>query len=158
MCATRIATDDTPSHPEFRRHERGRLACTVFLLLPNRRIVEARTVDISVGGMRLVTPMNLPLRLVCGAKLIVPGIPSGAHTVMAQAQVSNIVFSGRENGFLVGLRFTSLPASGLQAISAYLHEKFMHTSYRRRMSRPQHIAGDAPPAPPGAKADKPGTA
>lgn len=158
MCATRISTDDMPAHPEFRRHERGRLACTVFLLLPNRRIVEARTVDISVGGMRLVTPMNLPLQLVCGVKLIVPGIPSGAHTVMAQAQVSNIVFSGRENGFLVGLRFTSLPTSGLQAISAYLHEKFLHTSYRRRAPRPQHIAGDQPQPAPDGKADKHGPA
>lgn len=142
MCATRISADNTQSHPEFRRHERGRLACTVHLLLPNRRILEARTVDISVGGLRLVTPVNLPLQTPCGVKLVVPGIPSGAHTVMAQAQVTNIVFSGRENGFLVGLRFTNLPESGLKAVSDYLNEKFMHTSYRRRMSRPQHIPGN----------------
>lgn len=141
MCAFRVFADNTPSHPEFRRHERGRLACTVHLLLPNRRILEARTVDISVGGLRLVTPLNLPLQTMCGVKLVVPGIPSGTHTVMAQAQVSNIVFSGRENGFLVGLRFTSLPASGLQAVSDYLNEKFKHTTHRGRMARPQHIPG-----------------
>ena len=143
MPASRPFSDVRHSPDEFRAHERGLIASTTHLLLPGRRIVEARTLDLSAGGLRVVAPVNLPLSLVCGVRLAVPGIPTGAHTVMARVQVMNIVFSGKENGFVIGLRFTSLPRQALGAIEAYLHEKFTYTSYLARRRRP---AGVPPPA------------
>ena len=108
---------------EFREHARARLACTVHVMLPGRRIVEARAVDISVGGLRLLVPTNLPLQSVHNIRLGVPGGPDGTHTVMARAQVMNIMFSGKENGFMVGMRFTSISPAAVEAIEQYLHER-----------------------------------
>jgi c-di-GMP-binding flagellar brake protein YcgR len=127
--------------PEFRQHERSRFASTAHLLLPNHRIVEARTIDISAGGIRLLVPANLPLHLMCNVKLTVPAIPCGSHTVMARAQVSNIVFSGKESGFLVGLRYISISKAALQAVEHYLHEKFTHTRRTGRTRRPSASSG-----------------
>lgn len=136
MPASRPFPNVRQSHSESRAHERGLIASTTHLLLHGHRIVEARTLDLSAGGLRVVAPVNLPLSLVCGVRLVVPGIPTGAHTVMARAQVMNIVFSGKENGFVIGLRFTSIPRPALAAIEAYLHEKFTYTSYLARRRRP----------------------
>jgi|GEM_PF-3216479 Predicted glycosyltransferase len=120
---------------EFREHARGRLVCTVHVMLPGRRIVEARAVDISVGGLRLLVPANLPLQSVCNIRLGLPGGPDGAYTVMARAQVMNIMFSGKENGFMVGMRFTSISPTATEAIEQYLRER---PRYGRHTGAPVH--------------------
>jgi hypothetical protein len=144
MPASRPPSEVRHSPSELRAHERGLFASTTYLLLHGHRIVEARTLDLSAGGLGVVAPVNLPLHLVCGVRLVVPGIPSGAHTVMARAQVMNIVFSGKENGFAIGLRFTSISRQALAIIEAYLHEKFTYTSYLSRRRRPAATPGPAP--------------
>lgn len=120
---------------EFREHARGCLVCTVHVLLPGRRIVEARAADISVGGLRLLVPANLPLQSVCNIRLGLPGHPDGAYTVMARAQVMNVLFSGKENGFMVGMRFTSISHTAMEAIEQYLRER---PRYGRHASGPVH--------------------
>lgn len=131
------------SYAESREHERGLIASTAHLLLPGQRIVEARALDLSTGGVRLVAPINLPLRTVCGVRLTVPGIPSGARIVMARAQVMNIVFSGKESGFVLGLRFITISRPALAAIEQYLHEKFTNM---KSLARPRRPAGAPAPA------------
>jgi c-di-GMP-binding flagellar brake protein YcgR len=120
---------------EFREHARGRLVCTVHVMLPGRRIVEARAVDISVGGLRLLVPTNLPLHSVHNIRLGLPGNPEGSYTVMARGQVMNVMFSGKENGFMVGLRFTSISHAAVEAIAQYLHER---PRYGRHAGAPAH--------------------
>ena len=109
--------------PEYREHARGRIACTVHVMLPGRRIVEARAVDISIGGLRLLVPANLPLHSVHNIRLSLPGGPDGVQTVMARAQVMNVMFSGKENGFMAGLRFITISRSAVEAIEQYLQDR-----------------------------------
>lgn len=109
--------------PEFREHERGRINGTVQVLMPGRGILEARAMDIGAGGLRLVAPVNMPLDAMCNIRLTVPGGPGGSQIVMARAQVVSNLFSGKEDGFIVGLRFTSISASAQETIEQYLQDR-----------------------------------
>lgn len=132
MPATSAFEDAVRSGAALRRHKREYFASTVQLLTPQRRIVEARTLDISLGGLKLVLPANLAVGSRCGLRMVIPVVPFGARTIVAEAEVASIVFSGRENGFLAGLRFTTLPQEPHAALQAYLHERRAHRTYRVR--------------------------
>ncbi len=133
MPASPAFEDVVRSGAELRRHEREYFASTVQLLLPQRRILQARTLDISLGGLKLIVPANLAVGTRCGLRLVIPVVPYGARTIVAEAEVASIVFSGRENGFLVGLRFTTLPQEPRAALLAYLRERRAHRAHRSRM-------------------------
>ncbi len=106
-----------------RRHDRARFAASVRLLLSTGYVVEARTLDISLGGVQLLLPLNLPVDTVCRLQLSVPAQPCGTRTVLAEAKLTSILFSGRENGFLAGLRFTRLPAASQAGLEDYLRQR-----------------------------------
>lgn len=129
----------------LRRHEREYFASTVQLLTPGRRIVEARTLDISLGGLKLVLAANLAVGSRCGLRLVIPVVPFGARAIVAEAEVASIVFSGRENGFLAGLRFTTLTQEPRAALQAYLRERCAHRAYRVRARQLADSAGSAVP-------------
>ncbi|NML14019.1 PilZ domain-containing protein [Azohydromonas caseinilytica] len=133
---------------EFRRHQRERFVSTVHLLLPGRRIVEARTLDISVGGLLVVSPLSVPDHAVCGVRLLVPAIPEGTFQVLARAQVVSNRFSGKENGFLMGLRFTALPRASLAAIREYLADKTTNAARPNRLRGYSPGADESEDAPP----------
>ncbi|WP_028999415.1 PilZ domain-containing protein [Azohydromonas australica] len=107
----------------LRRHVRERFATTVQLTLPNRRVLRGRTLDISLGGMQLVLPESLPLHGECELSLTIPAIPMGAKVITARARVTSIVCSGRERGFLTGLRFTTFPTASRAALLRYLQAR-----------------------------------
>lgn len=127
------APTDFASHVQSgiaaRRHPRARFASTVHLRLPNGRLVEARTQDISLGGLQLVVPGSVAPGTLCDVRLLIPAIPFGVRTVTAQAEVVSLVFSGKASGFVIGLRFTSIPESSTAAIQTYLQERNAHKSF-----------------------------
>lgn len=129
-----------PLHAALRRHVRERFAATVQLMLSNRHVLQGRTLDISLGGMQLVLPESLPLHSECGLSLTIPAIPMGAKVITARAQVTSIVCSGREHGFLAGLRFTSLPTASRTALLSYLQARGID---HPQPGRPRNRAGDA---------------
>lgn len=103
-----------------RRHARSRFAATVQLCLACGQIVEGRTLDISLGGLLLLLPLNLPVETTCRLRLLVPAAPSGTRELTAEVQVASMVLSGRQGGFLAGLRFTRLPPASQAGLEAYL--------------------------------------
>lgn len=107
----------------LRRHVRERFATTVRLALPHQRVLQGHTLDISLGGMQVVLPESLPLHGECGLSLTIPAIPMGARVITARAQVTSIVCSGREHGFLTGLRFTTFPTASRAALLRYLQAR-----------------------------------
>lgn len=116
-------------HPDaaLRRHVRKRFATTVRLALCDHRILQGHTLDISLGGVQAVLPESLPLRSDCWLSFAIPAIPIGARVITVQAQVSSVVCSGRESGFLVGLRFTTFPTASRAALQRYLSTRgFIH--------------------------------
>lgn len=104
----------------WRRHDRSRFAATVRLQLASGRVIEGRTLDISEGGLLLLLPLNLPVDTACRLRLLVPASPSGAREVTAEARVASIVLSGRQGGFLAGLRFTRLLPASRAGLENYL--------------------------------------
>jgi hypothetical protein len=118
-----------------RRHNRARFAASVRLRLSTGCVVEARTLDISLGGVQLLLPINLPVDAVCQLQLSVPAQFCGTRTVVAEAKVASALFSGRENGFLAGLRFTRLPAASQAGLEDYLRQRAPQPHGSRRRSR-----------------------
>ncbi|WP_157268133.1 PilZ domain-containing protein [Azohydromonas aeria] len=127
------ASTDFASHVQSgvaaRRHPRARFASTVHLRLPGGRLVEARTQDISLGGLQLVVPGSIAPGTPCDVRLLVPAIPFGVRTVTAQVEVVSLVFSGKAGGFVIGLRFTSIPEASTAALQAYLQERSAHKAF-----------------------------
>lgn len=138
MPAESTPTQKVGAGTESRQYPRERFASTVQLLLSGRHIVEGRSLDISVGGLLVVVPVNLAVQSNCTIRFLIPGIPDGAHQVMARTQITSNVFSGKENGFLVGLRFTTIGEVSLSAIREYLHERIVNTH------RPNRLRGYSP--------------
>lgn len=122
--STLRTTKSTPLPPAaLRQHARERFKAAVQVKLADGRLVEAHTLDISLGGVQLVLPVNLQQHSLCALRLCIPGIPLGVHVFMAQAEVASIVYSGREGGFVAGLRFTALPAASMAALQDYLQAR-----------------------------------
>jgi c-di-GMP-binding flagellar brake protein YcgR len=125
----------------LRRYVRERFGATGQVKLADGRVLEARTLDISLGGVQLVLAANLPVHGLCTLRLRIPAIPLGVHTLTAQAQVASIVCSGREGGFVAGLRFTALPAASLAALEAYLQARDAQHARHNRPRTPGAYGG-----------------
>ncbi|WP_298234990.1 PilZ domain-containing protein [uncultured Azohydromonas sp.] len=90
------------------------------LLLPDLDAIEVRTVDISSGGVGIVSPLNLLPGTPCEIHLRFRKIPIGMENVAMQAQVAYCVLSGREQGFLSGIQFVEPSREALKAIDRYI--------------------------------------
>lgn len=108
MIAPREVKDWVTSGPERRVHARKPFSCTAYLRLPTQQVLEVHTVDLSCGGIGIVSPVNTPPGWLCDITFNVTREPSGVDHVMAQGRVAYSVLSGREYGFLVGLQFVNL--------------------------------------------------
>jgi c-di-GMP-binding flagellar brake protein YcgR len=135
------------SNTALRRHVRERFATTGQLTLSDQRVLQGRTLDISLGGLQVVLPQSLPLQGECGLSLTIPAIPMGAKVITARAQVTSIVCSGREHGFLTGLRFTTFPTASRAALLRYLQARDLHP--HPQPGRLRSHAGDTGQGAPG---------
>lgn len=106
--------------PERRRADRKLFRGPAQLLLPTREIQQVRTLDISLGGIGLVTSSNLPRDAVCDIKFRAPLLADRIEMLMARGRIAYSVLSGKENGFLVGLQFTEIAPSVLALIRQYM--------------------------------------
>ncbi|MCX9157363.1 PilZ domain-containing protein [Niveibacterium sp. 24ML] len=111
-----------PSKPssDRRQNERKPLRTTSYLRLPGSRPTAVRSVDISLGGMSIIATANPPSKTSCVLRVGLPAGAQGIKLVEVEAKVLHSVFSGREDGFKVGLSFVNLGAEARQAISSYL--------------------------------------
>lgn len=113
--------DPAPNPSNDRRqNERKPLRTTSYLRLPGARPVAVRSVDIGIGGISVIAAANPPAKTSCVIRVGLPAGALGIKLVEVQASVLHSVFSGREDGFKVGLNFVSLSAEARQAISSYL--------------------------------------
>ncbi len=93
---------------ERRSGPRLRLRTNAFLLLPDGRRLEVRTLDISGGGMGIVADVDLRSGSLFGLSLSLPLRPRGQAQFEVRVQVVNCVFDGTERGFRIGLEFLAL--------------------------------------------------
>lgn len=96
----------------FRTHATLRSAGKVFTV---------RTLDVSLGGMAIVCDFNLPAGMSAELAFNVP-LATGRNVVPVQVKaiVVHSMFSGSEDGFKTGLKFTGLDDASAAALKQYI--------------------------------------
>ena len=108
-----------------RTTERKTFRAPALLRLPDRQVIEVRTFDISVGGIAIVTPMNLRQDGVCDIRVRSPILAEGLDVLLARARIAHSVLSGKEKGFLIGLEFVEIHSSMTEIIKRYVSIKHL---------------------------------
>lgn len=106
----------TPSHQNSRQ-KRKPLASAAQLLFTHRDPINVRTIDISTGGIGILTSENLPIGTNCTLSI---RMPTG-QTLKTQAQVTYSILRGK-GGFRIGLRFLSIDPIAVSVISKFMME------------------------------------
>ena len=103
-----------------RRQERKPLRTNAMLRVPGAAPIRVRTLDISVGGMGVVASLNPHPGVACSMAIAPPASASGAPTIAIPATVVHSIFSVREGGFVIGLRYGELSDEAVEAITRFL--------------------------------------
>ena len=112
--------DPSKNRPDRRRYERKALRCAAHLLVPGRQPLAVRALDICPDGMGVVAPVNIPTSARCVVRFAIPLMPRAGTCVEVQVSVIHSVYSASEDGFRIGLRFTSLAPEIALAISQFM--------------------------------------
>ncbi len=108
-----------------RSSERKAFKAPALLRLPDQQVIEVRTTDISVGGIGVVTPMNLRQDAVCDIRVRPPIFTEDMGLIVARGRIAHSILSGREKGFLIGLQFLEIPSSMADLIKQYVNIKHL---------------------------------
>ena len=106
---------------ERRQQQRKPLRANAELLLPGAAPVTVRTLDISIGGIGVVSALNLPSGSQCVIRLASPAQSRGAPTIRIDATITHSIFTIRQDGFMIGLRFGDLSPEAVEAVTKYLN-------------------------------------
>jgi c-di-GMP-binding flagellar brake protein YcgR len=106
--------------PERRQYPRRFLSGAAYLFLPDKPPFEVHTLDISTGGVGIVSPMALPYEQRAELRFTLTRESPGLDLVVAPVRVAYCVLSGRQHGFLVGLQFSKLPEATAAVIARYM--------------------------------------
>ncbi len=103
-----------------RKHARHYFRTKAQLAFSQQVILTVRTVDISKGGMCVISPNNLPPQAKCKIRfmLIIP--PNTQKMCEIQTQVMQSIFSNAEDGFKVGLKFGEIDAETSALLDRFL--------------------------------------
>lgn len=120
MPVTEEAASWATVHQDRRLYPRKFLSGTGYMVVPGRPAFEVHTLDISMGGMAVVSPFNLAYELPCEVHFTLPREPAGVDILAVPVRVVHSILSGREHGFLVGLQFVNVPAQTAATISRFM--------------------------------------
>jgi c-di-GMP-binding flagellar brake protein YcgR len=118
-------TNPTGNGAERRQHERRTLRVAAQLKLTDAsatgaRPMDVRTLDISLGGMGVVTPVNLRSGVTLTISFTLPARSKGITPIQARVQVMHSILGRDEGGFKIGLRFLAADNATNAAIREYL--------------------------------------
>ncbi len=106
---------------ERRQQQRKALRANAELLLQGAPPIPVRTLDISIGGIGVVSGLNLPQSAPCVIRLAAPGQSRGVPTIRIDAIIMHSIFTIRHDGFMIGLRFgDDLSPEAVEAVTKYL--------------------------------------
>ena len=89
------------------------------LMVMGEQRLEAKTLNISAGGLAIQSPLNLKTGTRFGIVFQVH-IGSKFSTVQAECEAIHSIFGSGGTGFKTGLRFTNLTAPNRQTITSFL--------------------------------------
>jgi len=105
---------------ERRAHVRQPLRTSAALILPDGRLMLARTLDIGAEGAAIVADVDPGHASVLTVKIRLPVRPAGSRLFQARGQVIASVLTGREDGFRLSLKFDALGVNASRALAGYL--------------------------------------
>ncbi|HEU4622485.1 MAG TPA: PilZ domain-containing protein [Burkholderiaceae bacterium] len=108
------------SSDERRYEPRKPLHTRVQLLLPNTSLIEARAFDISLGGLGMVSPLNLPVRAQGTAAFSLPVKDGAIQTIRLPVRIAYSICSSANVGFKIGLQWLSIDEQDRFKIAAYI--------------------------------------
>ncbi len=82
--------------------------------------MDVRTLDISLGGMGVVAPVNLRSGITLTVQFTLPARSKGMTPVQARVQVTHSILGRDEGGFKIGLRFLGVDNNTTAAIREFL--------------------------------------
>lgn len=103
---------------ESRVHPRHPIRTRGHLLFNGNSPVPVRTLDISVGGLCVVSEITLPVKVQGVIQLSMPMGKGKFELQNINIQVMHSIFSSKEDGFRVGLMFIKLAPNLLKIIQA----------------------------------------
>ena len=112
---------NTPtSGSERRLYPRRILRCTADVRASPAETFRARTLDISPGGMAIITEHNPRVGQKLALRLPLPVRPKGMVAIEVLSEVLHSFLALNEGGFKVGLRFVGVEAAAASAINQFL--------------------------------------
>lgn len=97
------------SESDARTSPRKTLRCHAKVAVPGSAPINARTVDISMGGVCVFVPEQLPVGQACMIAFEATTVTGKVRAVATAAKVAYSILSGTD-GFRTGLQFTRLDA------------------------------------------------
>lgn len=114
-----IITDPTAN--EQRRNPRWQLKTAAQLIVNKNQVIQVRTLDISAGGLSIVTQFSLPTGTAVQINLMLPTWNGPIVPMSVRATVMNSSLDGRNGGFRIGVQFTEIDSALQQEIERRVH-------------------------------------
>lgn len=107
-----------PAVAERRLQPRYVVRRGAMVLTPDKKVIEVRTLDISFGGVGVVSPEALPKRvlMLCRMNLLYRSDTDKLYDVAVEAM--NCIYSAQHGGFKVGFQYRPISPSLQEAIRA----------------------------------------
>ena len=105
---------------ELRRNIRVPLRCAARILVPGRGPIEARTIDISYGGMSVAAPANPRPGTVFAIQFSFPAQQREAIAFSSVVRVVHSSFYPTENAFRIGLYFVEMSEAAKKQLAIFL--------------------------------------
>lgn len=116
-----IMTDaGNPGGQELRQHARRVLRSTAQLIVAGSPPFQVRTLDISAGGMAILTTVQPPRGLNCTVLLSLPQAGREPVPVELPVTVAHSIFARGEEGVKVGLSFNGLTPDKVAMIQKFV--------------------------------------
>lgn len=81
-------------------------------------VIEADVVDLSGGGLGMLTPVFVPKQALLECQILLP--QSSAPALECQARVTRVIMTDRRPMYLIGLLFEAMSDQAAQALSKML--------------------------------------
>jgi hypothetical protein len=109
-----------PGIDERRKTPRKAFFVMGQIAIPQRGGMAVRYLDISTGGVGLVSDLNIPARTRVHLKFTIMMADSSLYPFVVQAEVAHSTFSSLRRGFVIGLIFLNPTDELLMTIKQYI--------------------------------------
>ncbi len=110
----------TAGGQELRLHARRVLRTTAQLMVPGSPPFSVRTIDISAGGLAIVTTVQPPKGLHCTVLLSLPQTGREPVAMALRVIVAHSIFSSGEEGVKIGLSFNALAPEAVAMVQRFV--------------------------------------